>query len=254
MRTEHRADDVVRRAHVCDPVADRFVDRVLERAAAARHRHDFRAEEAHAEDVELLPRHVHLAHVDDALQPEERAGGGGGDAVLSRAGLRDDARLSHPLRDQRLPHRVVDLVRAGVIEVLALEEQPSHPADLREFLRLGERRRTSDEIGEDAVELFAELTVAPHFFVRRLELVERGHQGLGNELAAEFAEETAAVWKCRHRLILSKSRSSFAWSLIPGADSTPLARSMASGRTRLIAAATLSGVMPPVSRNGFVRE
>jgi hypothetical protein len=44
--------------------------------------------------------------------------------VLARPGLGDDPRLAHAPREQRLPDRVVDLVRAGVIEVLALEIDP----------------------------------------------------------------------------------------------------------------------------------
>ena len=81
------------------------------------------AEHAHAEDVQRLARHVFGAHVDDALEAEQRARRGRRHAVLSGAGLGDDAALAHPLREQRLAERVVDLVRAGVREVLALEEQ-----------------------------------------------------------------------------------------------------------------------------------
>ena len=65
-------------------------------------------------DVQRLARHVLGAHVDDALEAEQRAGGGRRDAVLAGAGLGDDARLAHALGEQRLAERVVDLVRAGV--------------------------------------------------------------------------------------------------------------------------------------------
>jgi hypothetical protein len=41
--------------------------------------------------------------------------------VLTGAGLRDDARLAEALRDQRLAESVVQLVRAGVEQVLALQ-------------------------------------------------------------------------------------------------------------------------------------
>jgi hypothetical protein len=44
--------------------------------------------------------------------------------VLAGAGLGDDARLAEPPREQHLADAVVDLVRAGVVEVLALEEDP----------------------------------------------------------------------------------------------------------------------------------
>ena len=61
------------------------------------------------------------AHVDDALQAEQGAGRGRGHAVLAGAGLGDDAALAHAHGEQRLTEHVVDLVGAGVAEVLALE-------------------------------------------------------------------------------------------------------------------------------------
>ena len=85
-------------------------------------RRDRRAEQPHADDVQRLARHVVGAHVDLALQAQQRAGRRRGHAVLARAGLGHDARLAHPRRQQRLAERVVDLVRAGVRQVLALEE------------------------------------------------------------------------------------------------------------------------------------
>jgi hypothetical protein len=41
--------------------------------------------------------------------------------VLTRPRLGDHAALAEPLCKQRLPDAVVDLVRAGVIEILALQ-------------------------------------------------------------------------------------------------------------------------------------
>ena len=46
---------------------------------------------------------------------------GRGDAVLARAGFGDDARLAHAAGQQDLAHGVVDFVRAGVEQILALE-------------------------------------------------------------------------------------------------------------------------------------
>jgi len=69
----------------------------------------------------MLATHVLGAHVDDALETEQRARGRRRDAVLTRSGLGDDAMLPHPLREERLAERVVDLVRACVCEILALE-------------------------------------------------------------------------------------------------------------------------------------
>jgi hypothetical protein len=41
--------------------------------------------------------------------------------MLAGAGLGDDARLAHALGQQDLADAIVDLVRAGVIELVALE-------------------------------------------------------------------------------------------------------------------------------------
>ena len=80
----------------------------------------------------LLPLDVGRAHVDDAGQAEARRDGGRGDAVLAGAGLGDDARLAHALGQQDLAEAVVDLVRAGVVQLLALE------IDLRAAEMLGQ--------------------------------------------------------------------------------------------------------------------
>ena len=82
------------------------------------------AEQLHAHDVERLAAHVLGAHVDAALEAEQRAGGGRRHAVLSGAGLGDDPALPHPPGEQCLPQRVVDFVRARVGQILTLEEDP----------------------------------------------------------------------------------------------------------------------------------
>ena len=121
MRAQRGAEQIMRGVHVGHPVAHGFADGVLERAAAVGDADHFRAQQAHAEDVEALAAHVLFAHVDDAFEAEQRAHGRRGDAVLSRAGFGDDALLAHAPGEQRLPQAVVDLVRAGVQQVFALE-------------------------------------------------------------------------------------------------------------------------------------
>ena len=88
--------------HVRHPVAHRLVDRVLEGAAARADGAHGGAEQPHAEHVQRLALDVDLAHVDHALEAEERGRGGGGDAVLASTGLGDEPGLAHPLREQRL--------------------------------------------------------------------------------------------------------------------------------------------------------
>ena len=104
-----------------DPVAQRLVHRVLQRAGARGYRVHLGAEQAHAKNVGLLPLDVGRAHVDFARQPEARAHGGHRHAVLAGAGLGDDAGLAHAAGEQDLAQAVVDLVAAGVVELVALE-------------------------------------------------------------------------------------------------------------------------------------
>ena len=154
---------------------------------------DLGAEQPHPGDVERLPLGVDLAHVDDALEAEQRAGGGGGDAVLTGAGLGDDPRLAHPLGEQRLTEHVVDLVRAGVVEVLALEQDPRAAGVLG---RAASPRSAGDGpagvVAQQPVELGDGTRGSPRGLgVLRVELVERGDQRLGDEPAAVSAEVAA---------------------------------------------------------------
>ena len=225
-RPDCAADDVVGGGDVLDPVADRRGDRLLERARACADRRDARSEQVHPLDVGLLAADVLLAHVDHALQAEQRAGGGGGHAVLARAGLGDDPRLAHAPGEQRLPERVVELVRAGVVEVLALEvDGPPHA--LAQPPRLIQRRRPPGEVAQEQRELGPEVGGRPRLDPRRLELRERRHQRLRHVLAAVGA---VAVSERAHATLAStasKKARMRSWSLTPGADSTPLETSTA---------------------------
>ena len=125
MGANGRSDDVVRRADVGHPITEGLVHGVLERPRARLDRHYLGAHLGHAEAVELLPLAIDGAHVHDALEPEERARGGGRHAVLPGAGLGDNALLAQLDRQQSLSNGVVDLMSARVRELLAL-----HP-DLR---------------------------------------------------------------------------------------------------------------------------
>ncbi len=123
VRAGHRAEDVVGGLHVGDPVADRLAGGVLEGGGAGGHRLHRGPQQPHAEHIQGLTAHVLGAHVDHALQTEAGTDGGGGHPVLAGAGLGDDPLLAHPQRQQGLAQGVVDLVGAGVVEVLALQPE-----------------------------------------------------------------------------------------------------------------------------------
>src|SRR5439155_15303416 len=130
----------------------------------------FGAQEAHPLYVRPLAAHVLGAHVDDALEPEARADRRRRNAVLARARLRDDPPLAQPPREQRLAKGVVELVRAGVEEVLTLQVEP--PAG-GEALGEGERRGAAAVVAAETVELVPERVVFPGLPPAGLELVQR---------------------------------------------------------------------------------
>ena len=120
--------------------------------------------------------------------------------MLPRPGLGDDAVLPQAQREQRLPECVVDLVSAGVVEVLALEVQ-AQPASFpaAATLQLGskavgaiDRRGTADEGAQELTELGPEGRIGAQLAVGELEVEQRGHQRLGHETAAEGAIDAPA--------------------------------------------------------------
>ena len=193
VRPQHRPEQVIRAGHVGDPVAHRLVDGVFQRPAAGVHAADLRTEQPHAEHVQRLPIHVLGAHVDMTLEAEQCAGRGRRDAVLPGAGFGDDAPLAHAGGQQRLSERVVDLVRAGVREVFALQEDPGAAGRLRQAPRLGDRRRAADVVLQQPIQLGAERGIVTHGKVCALELFDRLNERLRNVSAAEFAEVSTKV-------------------------------------------------------------
>ena len=173
---------------------------------------DLAAQRLHLEDVELLPADVFLAHVDLALQAEEGGGGGRGDAVLAGPGLGDDARLAHALRQQGLADAVVDLVGAGVVQVLALEEDAGAAGLLRQPLGEVQRRRPADVM----VQVIRRIagwnsgsSRACSYCSR--ELAQGVHQRFGTRTAAVGAEPTVHIGNgakgIRHEELPQRCRS-----------------------------------------------
>ncbi len=77
----------------------------------------------------------------------------GCDAVLARAGFRDDARLAHFFREQALANGVVDFVRAGVEQVFALEVDAGAAESFGEARGKLQRRGTAGEMFQKVLEL-----------------------------------------------------------------------------------------------------
>ena len=193
VRARDRADDVEGVFDVRDPVAHRFVERVLQRLRTRFDRHDGRAQELHAVDVLRLALDVLAAHVDHAFEAEARADGRRGHAVLAGARLGDDARLAHAPGEQRLADHVVDFVGARVVQVFALEEDLRTAALFGPALGVVHGRRTADEVRQLVAEFFEEFGILAVAGIRLVQLGQRVAERLGDERAAVRAEVAGGV-------------------------------------------------------------
>ena len=188
VRAHRGADQVVGVVDAGGPLAEGLGDCVLERARAGVHAADLGAQQAHAVHVEGLALHVLDTHVDHALHAHQSGDGRGGHAVLAGAGLGDQAGLAHVFGEQGLAQGVVDLVRARVVEVLALEVNLGATQVAGHVGRVVEAGRP---IGVGAIQLAQvspELRVVLEPVVGLLQLDHGGHQRLGDVLAPVDAE------------------------------------------------------------------
>ena len=193
VRAGDSADDVEMGLGIRHPVAQRLVHRVLQRAGSGRHRMDLRAEKAHPVDIRLLPADVLLAHEDLALHVEQGAGRGGGDAVLTGACLGNDLGLSHALGEKRLSQHIVDLVRAGVVQLVTLQIQLRAAIMRGQTLGEIERARPADIMRLVIEKLPGEVVTRAGRLVGAFHLQDQRHQGFGDKPPAMHAETAALV-------------------------------------------------------------
>ena len=124
--------------------------------------------------------------------------------MLPRAGFSNHAFFAHAAGKQRLTDGVVDLVRAGVVQVFAL--QP----DLRAAQMLGQPRGmvhgagSADIMLQIVAERFPKRGVVFRGLVGRCQFLQGGNQGFGNVHAAVFAEKSSFI-RC---LVIHKTPSS----------------------------------------------
>ena len=120
-RPGDRAQKVVRGVDVGNPIAHRFIDGIFESLTSRGDGNDGCAEQLHSSHIESLALGVFVTHVNNALQTHQRCGSCRSNTVLASAGLGDDSALAHASGEEGLTKNVVDLVRSGVVEILALQ-------------------------------------------------------------------------------------------------------------------------------------
>src|SRR5690554_3594088 len=148
---------------------------------AGAYRLHFCTQKLHAEDVRLLALNVGGAHIDDTRQAETCCHGGGCDAVLAGTRLRDDARLAHALCEQDLAEAVVDLVTAGVVQVLALEEYLRAAKMAREVFGMIKLGRTASVMGGKRLQFRLKLRVSFRLVPMLFQIKDQGHERFSHE-------------------------------------------------------------------------
>jgi hypothetical protein len=113
--------------------------------------------------------------------------------MLAGAGLGDDALLAHSPRHHDLAKHIVDLVRAGVVELLALEIDFGAAKMLGEALGEIQRRRPADIVPEVAVHFRTEGRIGLGDGIGLLQIENQRHQRFGDKASAENAEMPALV-------------------------------------------------------------
>jgi len=178
------ANEVMRGADRGDPLLHGLIDGILEGLGAFFDAHNTRAKQLHAEHVELLSLDVLGTHVHDAVETEQRADGGSSHTMLTSASLRNNTLLAQTLGHQRLAERVGDLVRASVVQILALEPDGGAALLLGEAGGLVQTGGTR-EVVVVAAELGQEGRIVDTGLELLVELHEGAHQRLRDVHAAE---------------------------------------------------------------------
>ena len=121
--------------------------------------------------------------------------------MLAGAGFRDHSPLTHAPGEQRLANGIVNFVRAGVIQIFALQIDSRATHSLAPTLGVVQRRRAPHVVLQIVVEFGAELRISGIALVRRFEFGQRTHQSLGDELSAIGAEMATRIRQAqlRHR-------------------------------------------------------
>ena len=186
MRAGRRAKEVMGGLKASRPVAQCFINSVLETGAAVRHGHHGRAHQLHSENVQLLPLDVPRTHVDDRLEPHQRADHRGRHAMLPGARLGNQPGLAHTLGEQTLGEHLVRLVCAAVEQVFALQIDVAW-----QVAAARERRWAAGIVAKQAAQFRREAAVIGRIQERGFELLQGGNQNLRRVAPSEPSKAAA---------------------------------------------------------------
>ena len=128
------------------------------------------------------------AHIDHAFQPELGANRRCGHAMLARAGFRDDPGFAHAAGQNDLTQHIVDLVRAGVVQLIPLHVDLGAAQMGGQAFAEIKRAGAANVVLPQPVHLGPEGGVGLGKFVAFLKIKDQRHQGFGHKTPAELAK------------------------------------------------------------------
>mmetsp|Transcript_11920 Transcript_11920/g.22798 ORF Transcript_11920/g.22798 Transcript_11920/m.22798 type:complete len:366 (+) Transcript_11920:367-1464(+) len=188
MRTNGGSNQVVRVANIGYPITHGFVDGVLESRLAIMDGDNLSTQGVHTENIQLLTFAVNGSHVHGAIQTELGTNSGGSDTVLSGTGFGNDTRLTNTLGQQGLSNRVVNLVSAGVGQVLALQPNGGTTGQFRQTVGLVQRGGSADKVTTVFSQFCQKVGIVLDFIVLLFNFFESHRKCFGNVLSAVFTK------------------------------------------------------------------
>src|SRR5690348_7641989 len=108
--------------------------------------------------------------------------------MLAGAGLSNDAFLAHALSQKCLANAVVDLVRARVQEVFALQVNSGAAKMLCKSASEKQRSGPPGKLLKQILQALTKASILASILVRALQFIERRHQSLWDVLAPKISE------------------------------------------------------------------
>ena len=120
--------------------------------------------------------------------------------MLPGAGFRDNARLAHALRQHDLPQHRIDLMRAGMVQLITLEID-FRPAELlRQAFGQPKRARPTHIMGQQAPPFIHKGRIALRFLIGFFNLKDQRHQRFSNETPTIRAEASTGIRPLAERI------------------------------------------------------
>ena len=133
------------------------------------------------------------AHIDDAFQAKFGTDRGRRHAMLARAGFGDNPGFAHAARQNDLAQHIVDLMRAGVIELVTLKIDLGAAQLFGHAGRKIEWAWAANVMRPKVIHLCPKAWVRLGLFIFRFEIKDQRHQGFRHEPPAKITKATLFV-------------------------------------------------------------